>query len=448
MASVADLVSPDVLQGLATPDDLRAGSAMANAGAVRLTTFGPLNVLATVDTDGPAAQLDVRGGSVLTFECSCAAGRSGAFCGHIVAVAVETWRRSPRRRAPAPSAGGSSRPEPGPSPEPAPTPGPPGPPAGRPRPRGRPQPAPATGRPLKVGLQLPEVEREVRWPELRDIARTAEAVGFDGLWVGDHLLYRRPGDTARGPWEAWTTLAGLAEVTTRVTLGPFVACTGFHNPAMLAKMATTVDEISGGRLILGLGAGWNDTEYRAFGFPLDQRVARFEEAFTIIRTLLREGAVDFDGRFYQARDCELLPRGPRAGGPPLMVGSIGPRMLRITLPHVDLWNAWFQDTGNAASGVAPLRAAVDDVCDEVGRDRAAVARTVAVLVQLPGGVGRASGGAPEQAVAPLGGSTEAIAAGLAAYAAEGISHVQVVLDPITAPAVEAMARVLEALALA
>ena len=118
MASVADLVSPDVLQRLATPDDLRAGSAMANAGAVRLTTFGPLNVLATVDTDGPAAHVELRGGSVLTFECSCAAGRSGAFCGHIVAVAVETWRRSPRRRAPAPSAGGSSRPEPGPSPVP------------------------------------------------------------------------------------------------------------------------------------------------------------------------------------------------------------------------------------------------------------------------------------------------------------------------------------------
>ncbi len=230
-----------------------------------------------------------------------------------------------------------------------------------------------------------------------------------------------------------------------MTLGPLVACTSFHNPAMLAKMATTVDEISGGRLILGLGAGWNETEYRAYGFPFDQRIARFEEAFTIVRTLLREGAIDFDGRFYQARDCELLPRGPRPGGPPLMVGSIGERMLRITLPYVDLWNVWFQDTGNAASGVPPLRARVDAVCGEVGRDPAAVARTVAVLVQLPGGVGRASGGAPDQPVAPLRGSAEAIAAGLAAYAAEGISAVQVVLDPITAPAVEAMGQVLEAL---
>jgi alkanesulfonate monooxygenase SsuD/methylene tetrahydromethanopterin reductase-like flavin-dependent oxidoreductase (luciferase family) len=300
-------------------------------------------------------------------------------------------------------------------------------------------------RPLKVGIQLPEVEREVRWPELRDIARTAEAVGFDGLWLGDHLLYRRPGDHARGPWEVWTTLAGLAEATERVALGPLVASTSFHDPAMLAKMATTVDEISGGRLILGLGAGWNETEYRAFGFPFDQRISRFEEAFTIIRTLLREGAIDFEGRFYQARDCELLPPGPRPGGPPLMVGSIGPRMLRITMPHVDLWNVWFADTGNAPAGVAPLRELVDTTCREVGRDPATVARTVAVLVQLPGGTGRARGDAGRPAVTPLAGSSEQIAAGLRAYADEGISHVQVVLDPITAAAVETMGAVIERL---
>jgi alkanesulfonate monooxygenase SsuD/methylene tetrahydromethanopterin reductase-like flavin-dependent oxidoreductase (luciferase family) len=300
-------------------------------------------------------------------------------------------------------------------------------------------------RPLQVGIQLPEVEREVRWPELRDIARTAESVGFDGLWLGDHLLYRRPGDRARGRWEAWTTLACLAEVTERVTLGPLVASTSFHNPAMLAKMAATVDEISGGRLVLGLGAGWNETEYRAFGFPFDQRISRFEEAFTIIRTLLREGAIDFDGHFYQARDCELLPRGPRSKGPPLMVGSIGPRMLRITLPHVDSWNAWFADTGNTPAGVAPLRELVDAACDEVGRDPAAVARTVAVLVQLPGGTGRFHGDPDQPRPAPLSGSAQDIADGLVAYATVGISHVQVILDPITAPAVEVLGPTLELL---
>ena len=173
-----------------------------------------------------------------------------------------------------------------------------------------------TRRPLKVGVQLPEVEREVRWPELLDMTRAIEDLGFDSVWVGEHLLYRWPDRPSRGPWEAWTLLAAIAAATSRIELGPLVACTNFHNPALLAKQAATIDEVSGGRFILGLGAGWNETEFRAYGFPFDHRIDRFEEAFTIIRTLLREGAIDFDGRWYQARDCELLPRGPRPAGPP------------------------------------------------------------------------------------------------------------------------------------
>src|SRR5687768_13436463 len=162
------------------------------------------------------------------------------------------------------------------------------------------------------------------------MAQRAESVGFDSLWVGDHLLYRRPGEEAKGPWEAWSVLAALAAATSKVELGPLVACTSFHSPAMLAKKAATVDEISGGRLILGLGAGWNEADYTAYGFPFDRRVSRFEEAFTIIRTLLREGQIDFEGQFYSARDCELLPRGAveaHPKGPPLMLGTTRPRML-------------------------------------------------------------------------------------------------------------------------
>jgi alkanesulfonate monooxygenase SsuD/methylene tetrahydromethanopterin reductase-like flavin-dependent oxidoreductase (luciferase family) len=156
-------------------------------------------------------------------------------------------------------------------------------------------------RPLKVGVQLPEVERVVRWPELLEMARQVEAVGYDAVWIGDHLLYRWPGVAeARGPWECWTMLAAIAATTSRINLGPLVASTSFHAPAMLAKQAASVDEISGGRLILGLGAGWNETEYSAFGFPFDHRISRFEEAFTIIRTLLGEGSIDFDGVYYQA----------------------------------------------------------------------------------------------------------------------------------------------------
>src|SRR5919106_3955458 len=167
---------------------------------------------------------------------------------------------------------------------------------------------PSNGRPLRVGIQLPEVERIVRWPEYLAMARAAEDAGFDTLWLGDHLLYRYDDGSARGPWEAWTMLSALAASTSRIRLGPLVAATAFHAPAMLAKLAATVDEVSGGRLILGLGAGWNETEFRAFGFPFDHRISRFEEAFTIIRTLLREGRCDFQGRYYELDDAALLPR--------------------------------------------------------------------------------------------------------------------------------------------
>ena len=299
-------------------------------------------------------------------------------------------------------------------------------------------------RPLKVGFQLPEVERDVRWPEMLELARLGEAIGFDSVWLGDHLLYRTEALGTRGPWEAWTTLAGLAAGTSRIALGPLVACTSFHNPAMLAKMAASVDEISGGRLIVGLGAGWNETEFRAFGFPYDRRVARFEEAFTIVRTLLREGRIDFQGEFYEARDCELLPRSARVGGPPLMIGSMGARMLAIALPHVDAWNVWFADTGNRPAGVPALRDRVDAACRAVGRDPSEVERTVAVLVQLPGGAGRPQGDA--SAVAPpIEGPPEVIAEALRGFAREGVGHVQLVIDPITTASLEALAPVLELL---
>ena len=286
-------------------------------------------------------------------------------------------------------------------------------------------------RPLKVGVQLPEVEREVRWPELLDMIRAIEDLGFDSIWLGEHLLYRWPDREPRGPWEAWSTLAAIAAVTSRVEFGPLVACTSFHNPALLAKQAVTIDEISGGRLVLGLGAGWNETEFRAFGYPYDHRVDRFEEAFTIIRGLLRDGAVDFEGRFYAARDCELLPRGPRPGRLPLLIGSNGPRMLRLTMADADAWNSWFADFGNRPEGIGRLREIVDAACRDVGRDPAEVARTVAVMVHLPGGTGRIQGNYAKDPPAPLEGSPAAMAEVLREFAGQGIDHVQLVLDPIT-----------------
>jgi alkanesulfonate monooxygenase SsuD/methylene tetrahydromethanopterin reductase-like flavin-dependent oxidoreductase (luciferase family) len=297
----------------------------------------------------------------------------------------------------------------------------------------------------RVGIQLPEVEREVRWSELRTMARLAEDVGLDSLWVGDHLLYRFSDGSTRGPWEAWSLLAALAASTDRIALGPLVASTSFHSPAMLAKLAANVDEISGGRLILGLGAGWNETEYRAFGFPFDHRISRFEEAFTIIRTLLREGAIDFVGRYFEVRDCELVPRGPRPAGPPILIGSTGERMLRITMPHADAWNAWYADTGNEPAGVAPLRRRVDAACRDVGRDPVEVERTAAVLVRFPGGSGRIQGESGRPSVPPLEGPPEVLAEAFRDYARAGIAHLQLVLDPITPASLEALAPALEAL---
>jgi probable F420-dependent oxidoreductase len=300
-------------------------------------------------------------------------------------------------------------------------------------------------RPLKVGVQLPEIERVAPWADLAAMARRAEDLGFDSVWVGDHLLYRTPGEPPKAPWEAWSLLAALAAVTERVELGPLVACTSFHNPAMLAKKAETVDEISGGRLILGLGAGWNEPEYRAFGYPFDHRASRFEEAFTVIRTLLATGEVDYHGRYYEAEDCLLLPRGPRPGGIPLMVGSQGERVLRATLPHVRAWNTWYAWYGNRPDGLVPLLARIDALCRDVGRDPATLEKTVAVLVQLPGGEGRAGGDVADRGAPPLSGAPDEIAGVLRSFAQAGVAHVQIVPDPNTVAGLEAFAPVLAVL---
>lgn len=297
-------------------------------------------------------------------------------------------------------------------------------------------------RPLKVGVQLPEVEYVPRWTELAEMARIAEAIGLDSIWVGDHYLYRDAG-RSRGPWEAWTQLAAIAAVTSRVEIGPLVASTSFHEPAVLAKFAATVDEISGGRLILGLGAGWNEREYAALGIPFDHRVSRFEEAFTIVRTLLTEGQIDFDGTYYQLRDCELLPRGPRAAGPPLLIGSSGPRMLRITMPYVQQWNAWYWWFDNRPDKLADQHALVDAACRDVGRDPDEVERTVAVFVELPGAT--FSRDFDRDTAPPVRGDPEAIAAVLRDFAAAGVRHIQLVIDPVTPAGVEALGPVLEAL---
>jgi alkanesulfonate monooxygenase SsuD/methylene tetrahydromethanopterin reductase-like flavin-dependent oxidoreductase (luciferase family) len=277
----------------------------------------------------------------------------------------------------------------------------------------------------RVAIQLPEVEREVRWPEYRAMAMAAEEIGFDGVYVGDHLLYRGDGRPERGPWSAWTLLAAIAAVTERVDLGPLVACAGFHQPAVLAKMAATLTEVSGGRFVLGLGAGWNEAEFRAFGIPFDRRVARFAEAFTIIRGLLAAERVTLAGEFHSVEDAVLLP--PARERTRLMIGSNGPRMLRLALPHVDAWNTWYEDYGNTAEGFAALDRRVSAAAREAGRAAEGLVRSACAFVVL-------DRDAPERpitdAAPPIEGSPDQIAARIGELADAGADEVILVVSPI------------------
>jgi probable F420-dependent oxidoreductase len=275
---------------------------------------------------------------------------------------------------------------------------------------------------MQVGVQLPEVEREVRWPELLGIARAAEAAGYDSVWVGDHMLFRGDGRPERGPWDAWTTLAAVAASTERVRLGPLVAATAFHSPGLIARMAATIDEVSGGRFVLGLGTGWNEVEFRAFGIRFDYRVARFEEAFEIIRRLLARERVTFTGRFHEVADAVLLP--PPLRRVPLLVGATGPRVLAAAAPHVDWWNCWYSWYGNTPDGFAEL----------TSRFEGDFRRSACVLVSVDGGRGERplEDDAPPVDAADLRGHLDALAEA-------GADEAILVLDPIDDGSVVAVA---------
>jgi probable F420-dependent oxidoreductase len=295
-------------------------------------------------------------------------------------------------------------------------------------------------RSLRLGIQLPEVERVVRWSEYVAMARAAEEVGFDSVWIGDHLLYRDDGRPERGPWDAWTLLAGLAAVTERVALGPLVACTAFHRPGVLARKAAAVDELSGGRLVLGLGAGWNEAEFRAFGIPFDDRIARFREAFEIIRRLLGGERVTYRGDHEVLEDAVLLP--PPARQPELMVGAVSAPMLEATLPHVDAWNIWYDWYGNTPDGFAAVNQTVEARMRSIGRDPAAVDRSACVLVVLD----RTSDERPVcEAVPPLEGTAERIAERLQELAEAGADEAILVVSPINERSIRTLGEVRAAL---
>ena len=307
-------------------------------------------------------------------------------------------------------------------------------------------------RPLKVGFLLPTLEMQLggataRWPEMLAIARHVEAAGFDSLWVNDHLLFDLVGER-RGQWECWTLLSALAATTTRVELGTLVCCTGFHNPAVLAKQADTIDGISNGRLILGLGAGYHEPEFKGFGLPFDHLVSRFEDAINIIHPLLRTGSVDYTGRFHEAH-CALLPRLSPRSGPPIMMGPRpgSARMMRLMARFAD-YSTRFRL--NTVEQLIPDREAMDVICRDAGRDPASLRRTLALFLDLPGHPTDPNGDWAQRARIfygpPVQGeSVDHVVDMIRGFASAGIEHIQLGTNPGTLAGVDILATVLERL---
>jgi alkanesulfonate monooxygenase SsuD/methylene tetrahydromethanopterin reductase-like flavin-dependent oxidoreductase (luciferase family) len=301
---------------------------------------------------------------------------------------------------------------------------------------------PVDAKDLKVGLYIPHGDGKMspgihRWSDTLAMAQAADRAGLDSVWVADHMIFRFDDLPTEGRWECWTMLGALAAATTNIEIGPLVSCMGFRNPALLAKMAETVDEISNGRLILGVGAGWHEPEFTSYGLPFDHRASRFEEAYAIMYGLLREGRVDFDGTYYQVENCELRPRGPRPGYLPIMVGTDGPRLLRLAARTADIWNTTWT---RSVDEIMPRLEALDEACDEVGRSRDSIARSACIFLDLPGAQGVFSADGTTSTPQPKS-NAEAIDH-LLSYAQLGVGHLMLWLDPCTVDAVEQASEIL------
>ena len=289
---------------------------------------------------------------------------------------------------------------------------------------------------IAIGLPLPTWPRADRsyasWPELRQLARDAEDMGVDTLWVSDHLLRRLGSGERIGFWECWTIVTALAEATTRVGIGPHVACTGFRNPALLAKMATTLDEVSGGRLVLGLGSGVpaTDASWRAFGYDGERHVTRYAESVEVIARLLRGETLTFDGDLVHTDDAELVPRATGRPAPPIWVAAKGDRTSRIAARWADAINVNVPLTGAADAEAISSRAT--RACEEVGRDPGTLQLTgwARLVVDDQGRAIERDG--------CLTGTPEQVAAACAGFARAGVTHLTLYVgdpdDPSRFPA--------------
>jgi alkanesulfonate monooxygenase SsuD/methylene tetrahydromethanopterin reductase-like flavin-dependent oxidoreductase (luciferase family) len=285
---------------------------------------------------------------------------------------------------------------------------------------------------VRVGVIVPMSSsdgagRTPSWPDIRAFAKHAEAAGLDSVWVCDHFFGSMPGAPPEGVHEAWTLATALATATTRVEVGQLVTCATYRNPGLLAKMAVTADAVSGGRLVLGLGAGWHDTEYEAFGYPTDHRVSRLEEALEIVVSLLRGETVSFAGRYHRVADAVLLP--PPDRRIPLLVAGNGPRILRLTARHAEAWNtAWFVGPDER---LRERVAALETALEEEGRDPSTLRRTVGMYVADPAV-------APDESDA-FTGSVDELAETLARFGELGFADVIAVLEPMSERSLDRLA---------
>ncbi len=304
-------------------------------------------------------------------------------------------------------------------------------------------------RACKVGCILPQASGSLggdtpAWKDILALARQAEEVGFDSLWVVDEYAIREENREVTGFWECWSLLSALAACTSRVNLGSLVTCNGYRHPALLAKIADTVDEISGGRVILGLGVGYNQQLNEDFGLPWDKRYACFEEALTILQRLLHTGYIDFQGQHYQVRDCELRPRGPRSAGPPLLIGTMahpGPRMLRLIAQYAQSWAGCLIFESEPFSQLSALCASIDEACAHYQRPADSLERIATLPVAI--GQRRVLLGRQDITASALTGSPEEIARGLQRVTCYGFSHLILQIEPNTLAGLEAFAPVLE-----
>jgi FMNH2-dependent dimethyl sulfone monooxygenase len=283
---------------------------------------------------------------------------------------------------------------------------------------------------VKIGVDLPAAEEAggtslPSWANVRAYAIEAEAAGLDSIWMFDHFFNRRDDGTIQNMYEAWTILSAVASVTDRILLGSLVMCATFRSPGLLAKMAATLDEVSGGRLILGIGAGWYDPEYEAFGYPTDRRGTRYEEALAIVRRLLNGERVTFEGEFNQLRDAFLAPAPSRRI--PILVAGDSPRVLRLAGRYGDAWNdngfGLPDDPNYFGMRLRTVLQRLDEAIEAEGRDPTAVERTIGVTVRHPDVEMN-----PDDAPA-FQGTAEEMAAMFDAYADLGVHHLILEVGP-------------------